>query len=142
MPADVCGPFTLEQLDLFGGNLDTLAFSLDDSIWTLTTTCVLYGDGAVTSAGALASPASVTASGQGFIVAAGNVSALAERIKLISGAIDATGTVVADAVRLRVVDGLISAEGFMSGSATADLSAQSNTWTQQTSGSNTWVQVG
>jgi hypothetical protein len=37
--ADVCGPFTLEDLDQFG-DLDSLAFSLDSEIWTLASTCI------------------------------------------------------------------------------------------------------
>ncbi len=119
MPADVCGPFTLEQLDLFGGNLDALPFSLDDAIWTLTTTCVLYADGAVTSAGTVNTGTSVTSDVQGLIVASGNVAALVARIQEVTGAIDAAGTFTSDAVRIRVVDGVISAQGLMSGDANA-----------------------
>ncbi len=67
MPADVCGPFTLEQLDLFGGNLDALPYSLDDPIWTLSTTCVLYGEGNVTGVG------NVTASPTKTLLVSGDV---------------------------------------------------------------------
>lgn len=38
--ADTCGPFTLEQLDLFG-DLDSLAFSLDSAVWSSADTCIL-----------------------------------------------------------------------------------------------------
>ncbi len=38
--ADVCGPFTLEQLDLFG-SIDSLAFSLDSTVWTDANVCII-----------------------------------------------------------------------------------------------------
>ena len=45
--ADVCGPFTLEGLDQFG-TLDSLAFSLDSSVWTSANTCILEFSSSVT----------------------------------------------------------------------------------------------
>jgi hypothetical protein len=71
MPADVCGPFTLEQLDLFGGNLDTLAFSLDDAVWTSANTCVLYGEGQVSATGNLDTVVIRIRPGEGAISAVG-----------------------------------------------------------------------
>lgn len=41
---DVCGPLSLEQLDLVSPSLDALAFSLDDPIWS--TACIRYAGGA------------------------------------------------------------------------------------------------
>lgn len=121
---DVCGPFTLEQLDLFGGNLDTLAFSLDDAIWTLNTTCVHYGNGEVNSAATVTAGASNSTSTQVAITSAGTVTASVARIQHVEGVITSAATVAGDALRIRVVDGAITAQGLMSGSLSPTFSGE------------------
>ena len=123
-----CGPFTLEQLDMFG-NLDTLAFSLDDIIWTLGDTCILYGNGDVSAAGTVdssairnrvvagnvsgvgtvASSSNVTRNAVGAISGVGTVSASATPIRTVVGSIFGIGTVVSSADRLVTSAGSITA---------------------------------
>jgi hypothetical protein len=116
---DVCGPFTLEQLDLFGGNLDALPYSLDDVIWTLNTTCVHYGNGAVNSAAIVTAGAFNSTSTQGAITSAGTVTASVARIKQVESILTAAATVGCDAIRIRTVDSTITATAMMDGSFSA-----------------------
>ena len=46
--ADICGPFTLDQLDQFG-KIDALNITLDSPIWQSPDTCVLLSSGAVSA---------------------------------------------------------------------------------------------
>ena len=77
MPADYCGPFTIDDIDLFG-TLEQITISFDDPIWNSPNTCVLYGDGAIDG------NANVVANG--FAIRNGEAS------------IDGTGAVVSDAI--------------------------------------------
>lgn len=121
---DVCGPFTLEQLDLFGGNLDALPYSLDDAIWTLSTTCVHYGNGAVNSVATVTAGASNSTTAQGAITSAGTVTASVARIQHVESILTAAATVDCDAIRIRTVDGTITATGTMSGSLSPTFSGE------------------
>lgn len=123
MPADVCGPFTLEQLDLFGGNLDALEFSLDSPIWESTTTCVFYVDGNVTADGDVNASVSRTLTVVGDISATGTLSAIIVRELVASGAILAEGDVSASANRIVSLTPSISAQGDVSATVTRILNA-------------------
>jgi hypothetical protein len=50
MPADYCGPFTIDDIDLFG-TLEQINVSFDDPIWNSADTCIRYADGAVAGTG-------------------------------------------------------------------------------------------
>jgi hypothetical protein len=124
--ADICGPFTLEDLDQFG-TLDSLPFSLNSSVWTSTTTCIMF----------FASDISNTAT----------VSALGGMNVEASGSIEANATLSAEASRTRngVIDiaamGAMSIEGYIYGEEWSDVSEESNTWSIVSANSNTWTNV-
>ena len=85
--ADICGPFTLEDLDQFG-NLDSLAFSLDDPIWASADTCI-FDVSAATSGSASAS-------------------SVAYRDRYYSASVDGSATADADFIRERYVNASVS----------------------------------
>lgn len=98
--ADVCGPFTLEQLDQFG-SLDSLAFSLDSEVWESANTCIFDVSASTTAS------ATTTANGYrerfGDASVTGNASTQSQAIRVrLDGASVSTSTSVAlDAIRLR-----------------------------------------
>jgi hypothetical protein len=107
MPADYCGPFTIDDIDLFG-TLEQINVSFDDPIWNSADTCIRYADGAVAGTGNVNAEAIRTRTAVGAINATGTVAANSIRIRLVTGAITGSGTVVADAVRLRLGSGQIN----------------------------------
>ena len=117
MPADVCGPFTLEQLDEFG-DLDSLAFSLDSSVWTDPNVCILYNTGAVTADATLDASAFAIRSMDGDVTATGTASSDSIRYRLVDGAVTATGSASATPLRIR----------FNSGDVTASATASSDSF--------------
>jgi hypothetical protein len=110
MPADVCGPFTLEQLDLFG-DIDTIPFSLDSEIWESADTCVLYQEGQISAQGDVDVEYTRTRPGAGDISADGTVTGSVTRERFVAGEVNATGDVDAVVVRIREFSGAISATG-------------------------------
>lgn len=102
--ADVCGPFTLDQLDVFGG-VDQLAFSLDDPIWQSPDTCVLVSSGSATGIASTVLTALRERLSSGSATGVASASVDATRVRF--GAGDSTGiaTVSADAIRVRLSTG-------------------------------------
>jgi len=98
--ADICGPFTLEDLDQFG-TLDALPFSLDSSVWESPNTCIMFFAGAVNgTANVTAAPTRITLD-SAAIDGTATVLANGARVIAASGSITANGTVTADGVRVR-----------------------------------------
>lgn len=122
MPVDVCGAFTLEQLDMFG-NLDQLPFSLDDPIWESPNTCVLYGDAAVSANAEV----NAVASRIKFFAAVinGDASVSASAIRVISGiaSITANSQVEVSAARVRTADASVISEAIVSALGGVEYSA-------------------
>jgi hypothetical protein len=126
--ADVCGPFTLEDLDQFG-SLDSLAFSLDSGVWE--TACIYDGSASTTAT------ASVDASGvrqrtsSASIAASGATSLTAYRSRTSSASVSGSGAVSVDYYRKRsssasvTTDSSVSALGGMSFSGIASLVSSS-----------------
>jgi hypothetical protein len=99
--ADVCGPWTLEQLDQFG-TLDSLPFSLDSDVWL--TACIRDGSGAVTADGDVTAASLRERTAEAIILASGTVTAAGVREFIVEGAISATGDVSASCVRVKSID--------------------------------------
>jgi hypothetical protein len=99
--ADICGPFTLEDLDQFNTSIDELAFSLDDPIWDSPDTCIAFGEGAVEAVGSL------------------DVDATA--IFEVSGSVNSESEFLSDSIRLRAIDGSINADGDVSAEITKQM---------------------
>jgi hypothetical protein len=111
--ADVCGPFTLDQLDGFG-TLDSLAFSLDSAIWTSADTCILESSGAITGEGSAESGGYVIRGGEAVITASGAVVADAYRERTFEAIIVGSGALASDGIRMRTASGAITGELTMS----------------------------
>lgn len=99
--ADVCGPWTLEQLDQFG-TLDSLPFSLDSDVWL--TACIRDGSGAVTADGDVTAASLRERTAEAIILASGTVTATGVKEFTAEGAISATGDVAASCVRVKSIN--------------------------------------
>lgn len=118
--ADVCGPFTLDELDGFG-TLDSLAFSLDSDIWTSPDTCILEFSGAITGEGSVESSGFAIRGGEAVIAASGAITADAYRERTFEAIIVGSGSVVTDGIRVRTSGGSIT--GSLAMSATGGFEA-------------------
>ena len=100
--ADICGPFTLEQLDLFG-NLDGLAFSLDSEIWSSADTCILEFSGDITGVADVSASGILERTGEAIITASGSLEsdAVVEKV----GEAIITGSAELSAVIQRILSG-------------------------------------
>lgn len=101
--ADVCGPWTLEQLDQFG-TLDSLPFSLDSDVWL--TACIRDSGGDVSAVGSATATPSRERIGEGFVTASATVTATGSKELTGSGAISGAATVVAACARVRDPGGI------------------------------------
>jgi len=101
--ADVCGPWTLEQLDQFG-TLDSLPFSLDSDIWL--TACIRDGDGAVSAVGSVTATPNRELVGAGAISATGSVTSTGVRERFGEASMTASGTMASGGARVRQIDQL------------------------------------
>lgn len=131
--ADVCGPWTLEDLDQFG-DLDSLAFSLDSAVWN---TACIYDGSAFTSALATANSVGYRErQAQGEISASATVSNNGYRERISSASISASGVVEINYERIRnssaavATDASTSALGGMSYSGYAHMVAGSSSTMQ------------
>ena len=111
--ADVCGPFTLDQLDGFG-TLDSLAFSLDSAIWTSPDTCILQSSAAITGEGSVEASGNATRNGEAVITASGTVIADAFRERTAEAIIVGSSDLVSEGIRIRTAAGSITGELFLS----------------------------
>ena len=104
--SDVSGPFTLEQLDQFG-NLDSLAFSLDSSVWN---TATIFSTSAT-----LNSSTSTTLSvlrertASGSITASASTSFVGTIVFTISSSVSSSATVSSNAIRVQFIDSSVNA---------------------------------
>lgn len=114
--ADVCGPWTLDQLDQFG-TLDSLNFSLDDPIWSSADTCVLESSASVSATASTTSFGGFLLSGAADIAGSATIDASAGLIFAVDGSATGEATITA-------VGGLEqSAEADVYGFATVDATA-------------------
>ena len=98
--SDICGPFSLEELDQFG-TLDALPFSLDSEIWESPNTCIMFFAGTVNGAANVTAAPTRVRLDSAAISGAATVSGLGGLILSGTGSITANGTVTADGVRVR-----------------------------------------
>ena len=111
--ADVCGPFTLDELDAFGG-VDQLAFSLDNPIWQQADTCVLDSSAAISSQGIAVADGNAILAFQGNISGAASINGNGFRIRNYNASITGNGSINANALRIRLFDGSIIGIGSIS----------------------------
>jgi hypothetical protein len=124
--ADVCGPFTLDQLDQFG-TVDSITLTFDSPLWQSADTCILSSSATVSAL------ASTTAQGNGIfaffadVTGTGFSDATASRIRSTSASINGIAIAGVDPTRVRfysasiVGDALASAFGGVVYSATANI---------------------
>lgn len=99
--SDVCGPFTLDQLDVFG-SIDNLNISLDSEIWLSADTCVLQSSGAISGQGEVTAQAGVIRGGEAVITGSGALSADGFRQRLGEAVLTGSGSLTADALRVKL----------------------------------------
>ena len=114
MPADYCGPFTIDDIDQFG-TLEQINVSFDDASWASTSTCIYYTSGSVTA------NATVAANGYGIYSTSGLVNEICQ--------VTCNGTVI----DYNWANNTIGNETW------TPTSASSNTWTNKTIGSEIWL---
>lgn len=112
--ADICGPFTLDQLDQFG-KVDAIQITFDSPIWQSTDACITF------NAGSASAFATVIGIGNGILASQSSVTGIASsalaaiRMRLADGLAAADATVSGDAIRVRLasssVTGTASATG-------------------------------
>ena len=107
--ADQCGPWSIDDLDLFG-TIDSIEITLDSPIWDSADTCILEFSGAITGEGSVETAANYTAEGTGTIAGAGTLASGAERTRTVEGIIAGAGTLATACVRIRA-DNLASIFG-------------------------------
>ena len=98
--ADQCGPWSIDQLDLFG-TIDSIEITLDSPIWESADTCILEFAGAITGEGSVETAANYTAAGTGAIAGAGTLATGAERTRTVEGIIAGAGTLTTAYSRIR-----------------------------------------
>jgi hypothetical protein len=113
---DSCGPWTIDTIDGFG-SLDSLAISLDNAIWTSSSTCILFSD------------SSISANAQ--------TSAVADRVRTSASSISGIATILC--LGIRIGDNWGNVAG--SNNSWTDVSVGDNTWSDVSAGSNTWEDV-
>ena len=114
---DSCGPWTIDTIDGFG-SLDSLAISLDNAIWTSSSTCILFSD------------SSISANAQ--------TSAVANRVRTSASSISGIATILCLGVRIGDNWGNVAG----SDNSWTDVSAGSNDWADKSTTDNTWLRQG
>jgi hypothetical protein len=107
--ADQCGPWSIDQLDLFG-TIDSIQITLDSPIWDSADTCILEFAGDITGEGSVTVQGNYTAQGEGQIAGTGTLASGAERTRTVEGIIAGAGTLATACVRIRA-DNLASIFG-------------------------------
>ena len=98
--ADQCGPWSIDDLDLFG-TIDSIEITLDSPIWDSADTCILEFSGAITGEGTAQAQASYEVAGEGSIAGAGLLASSAERTRTVEGFISGVGTATGSCIRIR-----------------------------------------
>ncbi len=123
--ADICGPFTLDQLDQFG-KVDAIQITFDSPIWQSTDTCITLNTG---SASAFST---VIAIGNGILAGNGTAAALADsdlvaiRVRLADALATSEAYVSQDAIRVRLSAGDAIGEASVSGLGGVEYSGDAN----------------
>jgi hypothetical protein len=99
--AEVCGPFTLEQLDAFG-SLDSLAFSLDNAVWTSADVCILEASSSVTGTGSTSAFVTRITESSASVSGAGTTSGAGIRVAVASASVSGQGSSTGEAIRMRL----------------------------------------
>lgn len=99
--ADLCGPFTLEQLDAFG-SLDSLSFSLDSTVWTSADVCILEAASSVTGTGSTSAFVTRITESSASVSGAGTTSGAGIRVAIANASVSGVGTSNSEAIRMRL----------------------------------------
>lgn len=121
--ADQCGPWNLDQLDAFG-SLDSLAFSLDDAIWTSADTCILDGAGSVTGFGNVTATVSLEIQREIEFLGTGSLSAIVIRELMAAAQITGTANLTASTDKIRTEDAAITGVGSLTALAGVEFSTE------------------
>lgn len=133
--ADVCGPFTLEQLDQFG-SIDSLAFSLDSEVWESANTCIFDVSASTSASASTDANGYRERFGDASITGNANTQSQAIRIRLDGASISAATNVSLDAIRLRLASASIQAYSEATGlggveySGSGDAICDSSAWSR------------
>ena len=120
--AEVCGPFTLEQLDAFG-SLDSLSFSLDDAVWTSADVCILEASSSVTGTGSTSAFGSRITESSASVSGAGTTSGAGIRVAVASASVSGSGTSSSEAIRMRLSSASVLGEASTEGLGGVEYSA-------------------
>lgn len=107
--ADQCGPWSIDDLDLFG-TIDSIEITLDSPIWESADTCILEFSGDITGEGNISVAGNYTAEGEAEVQGEGTLTSSAERTRTVEGIITGAGTLAAAYSRIRT-DNLASIFG-------------------------------
>jgi hypothetical protein len=98
--ADQCGPWSIDDLDLFG-TIDSIEITLDSPIWESADTCILEFSGAITGEGTAQAQANYEAAGAADVAGSGVLASSAERTRTVEGFIAGVGTATGSCIRIR-----------------------------------------
>jgi len=98
--ADQCGPWSIDDLDLFG-TIDSIEITLDSPIWESADTCILEFSGAITGEGTAQAQANYEAAGAADVAGSGVLASSAERTRTVEGFITGVGTATGSCIRIR-----------------------------------------
>jgi hypothetical protein len=135
--ADICGPFTLDQLDQFG-KVDAIQITFDSPIWQSTDTCITLNAG---SASALAT---VIGIGNGIFAFQASVTGVAAsvldaiRMRLVEGLAASGATVSGDAIRVRLTSSSVTGTASTSGLGGVVYSGDANVFAFSTTEAIAW----
>ena len=99
--AEVCGPFTLEQLDAFG-SLDSLSFSLDNAVWSSADVCILEAASSVTGTGSTSAFVTRITESSASVSGTGTTSGAGIRVAVASASVSGSGASNSEAIRMRL----------------------------------------
>lgn len=136
--ADICGPFSLDQLDQFG-KVDAIQITFDSPIWQSTDTCITFNTG---SASAFAT---VIALGNGIFATASSISGIASSalaaicMRLADALVNANASVSNDAIRVRLSSSSVSGEATTSGLGGVEYAADASVFAFATTDAVAWA---
>lgn len=121
--ADICGPFTLDQLDVFGG-VNQLAFSLDNPIWQLPDTCVLFSTGSATGIASTVLNALRERTSSGNATGIADTAMQATRVRTSTGSATAIAFASLNGIRVRLSTGSATGVAVVSALGGVEFSAE------------------
>jgi hypothetical protein len=108
--ADVCGPWTLDQLDAFG-TVDSIEITFDSPIWQSADTCILSASASVTGVGDVLAAGNGVFAFSATVTGIGTLTGQAIRVRLAEGDIVGVATVSGDPIRIRMSAASITGVG-------------------------------